>query len=88
MVLELIRFDVIRPRRSILDMVYDGDAPMRSKYVAMLAAEIRPRMDAPLYLDKSVYENELKQARAAGGWLADSLIDLLMSELVRGVKWL
>jgi hypothetical protein len=48
-------------QRGILDMVYDGDAAMRSKYVCMLAAEIRPRLDAPLYLDKSVYENELKQ---------------------------
>ena len=42
-------------------MVYGGDELNRSKYVALFAADIDPRMPAAAYLDGGENENELNQ---------------------------
>ncbi len=42
-------------------MAYGGDEMNRSKYVALFAADIDPRMPAAAYLDGAENENELSQ---------------------------
>ncbi len=51
-------------QRSLMDLVYMGDTPMRMKFNCIIADEIKPaagKLVADQYIDKSDNENELKQ---------------------------
>ncbi len=48
-------------QRSLLDLIFTGDAPNRDKVNLIIANEITPHLTAEEYLDKGEYENELKQ---------------------------
>ena len=48
-------------QRSLLDLVFMGDAENRDKVNLIIANEISPHLTAEEYMDKGEYENELKQ---------------------------
>ena len=48
-------------QRDLLDIVYAGDASNRNKINLIVANSMKPVLNAEEYLDKGVYENELKQ---------------------------
>jgi hypothetical protein len=48
-------------QRSLLDLIFSGDAPNRNKVNLIIANEITPHLTAEEYMDKGEYENELKQ---------------------------
>ncbi len=48
-------------QRSLLEMIFTGDATNRGKMNLIFAEAISPQMDASSYMDRSTYENELKQ---------------------------
>ena len=48
-------------QRSLLDMIFLGDAEMRNKFNCIIADKITPKMPAEDYMDKGDHENELKQ---------------------------
>jgi len=48
-------------QRTLLDMIFMGDAEARNKFNMIIAGDIKPKLAADLYMDKGDYENELKQ---------------------------
>eukprot|EP00949_MAST-11_sp_MAST-11-sp1_P000706 g706.t1 len=48
-------------QRTLMNLVFLGDAPMRDKVNLLVANEITPHLTAEEYMDKGEYENELKQ---------------------------
>ena len=67
-------------QRSLLNLIFMGDAPSRDKVNLLVADEINPHLTAEEYMDKDEYENELKQVSVTlqGGvpvclWLTHTL---------------
>jgi len=48
-------------QRGLLDMIFLGDAASRTKYNVIVADAVHPKLPARSYLDRGVFENELKQ---------------------------
>ena len=48
-------------QRGLLDMIFLGDASNRNKYNVVVSDAIHPKLPAKKYLDRGVFENELKQ---------------------------
>ena len=52
-------------QRSLLDVMFLGDAAQRTKYTMMVADSIQPKLPAKSYIDRGPHENELKQVLRA-----------------------
>ena len=48
-------------QRSLLEVMFLGDASNRNKYNMIVADSIHPKLPAQKYMDRGSYENELKQ---------------------------
>merc|ERR1712072_1459473 len=48
-------------QRSLLELIFMGDAESRDKVNLIIANEVTPHLTAEEYMDKGEYENELKQ---------------------------
>eukprot|EP00941_MAST-03F_sp_MAST-3F-sp1_P005659 g5659.t1 len=48
-------------QKELLEIVFMGDSKMRSKFKCIVSEEIKPKVDAEDLLDKSDFENELKE---------------------------